>query len=139
MTTFLDITAVVSNLGIALAYVLNGIAFAPRLLVVSRHRWAGQILKWCAAIFFIMCALTHVELMLHAMANKSNQGGVGDWFYTWHGHIIHHPQAIAGLLFFVIFRFCTDAVIIGNRDAYEAVIDKRIADRVRELEDRSGS
>jgi hypothetical protein len=130
----LQVLAIASNLAIALSYVLIGVQVAPRLVVIAPRRWAGGALRVSGAVFFICCAFTHLELTLHAIATGVPGGGVGDWYYSWHGHLAHHPQAIAGLVFYVVFRYFTSALIVGNHDEYERVLEMRIAERIADLE-----
>jgi signal transduction histidine kinase len=103
------------NVIIAVAYLLNGIYFAGRFRAVvldgrgdggrrrgplsgvspsKRPVWLAA--QGAAALFFVLCSSTHLELAVHTY-----QLGAG-WLTSWHMLIEHGLQGPAGILFWFL-------------------------------------
>ena len=113
MSTAVDVM-VAFNVLIAVAYLLNGMYFAGRFRAVvlddrarprRRHPLYGvgrsQRPIWltaqaAAAIFFVLCASTHIELAAHTY-----QQGAG-WLTSWHMLLVHGIQGPAGIAFWFL-------------------------------------
>ena len=81
---------VLANAMIAAAYIGIGLWLAPTF-DIERSDVLGNLARGFALIFFITCALTHIELLAHVADTT--------WKEKWHAVLIHVPQAIAGLGF----------------------------------------
>lgn len=89
--------AVIANIVIALAYVGNGVYIAPRFVFGPTPSPGARIARLAGTLFFVLCALTHFKLALHAISE--DDGTQGDWLLEWHGHLIHVVQGLAGWAF----------------------------------------
>ena len=82
---------VMANLAIALAYFVLGIYVAPRFDIVGSP-WGVKVTKYAMLTFFLLCALTHIELIVHVLEEPKGQV---QWMLSWHMVLIHVFQAIA--------------------------------------------
>lgn len=88
------------NLAIMLAYILFGWKIIPLLPLRTVTTWAGRA-------FFALCALTHLENVLHTY------GKLEFMWETWHSQLIHGLQAIAVWVFFT--GFFADVKVLMTR------------------------
>ena len=102
------------NVVIAAAYLLNGMYFAGRFRAVVLDDRAGSRRRhplhgvgpsqrpiWlaaqgAAAVFFVLCATTHIELAFHTYRHDAG------WLTSWHMVIVHGIQGPAGILFWFL-------------------------------------
>lgn len=123
------------NLLIALAYLLNGVYFAGRFRAVvldgrssgaRRHPLAGVspskrpvwlAAQGTAALFFVLCASTHVELAVHTYELRSG------WLTSWHMLIEHGLQGPAGIAFwFLASRYLNLQLTADIEDQQQALL-----------------
>ncbi len=105
-------TAIVTNAIIAFAYLGIGLYLVPSFVFDGPEDWGwrvrgARLARLSGLVFFITCAMTHIELVLHA-ADSSEvalQLHDGRWIDSWHGLLIHAVQAVAGMAFLVLGIF----------------------------------
>lgn len=86
MRTVLLYGFVLANLGIVVGYTFLAVAVVPRAAARLRRTKIGGV------VFFFTCALTHLELAIHAAFS----GGVTlDELLSWHMAVIHLVQVIS--------------------------------------------
>lgn len=107
MTTFMTI-----NIVIALAYGLLAIFFVKRIKLPSRHErhWLTMVACVGAAIFFVGCAHTHIDLAYWAQTDDLKQ----HW-YTWWNVVSHLLQAIGGITFWILATFYLQVSVFDKR------------------------
>jgi hypothetical protein len=114
------IIAVASNVGIALGYAGIGIYVAPKFDAAAPS-FGLKVTKASALIFFITCAMTHVELALHAISDRP------EWMLSPHFLLVHSIQAIAAPVF-LLMASAYMSIRIFNRQLYEGLLARRIAE-----------
>ena len=104
---------VVPNLLIAGAYVGIGLFIAPKFQVAGNaNRDGARLARLAALVFFVACALTHVELAVHSLIGEVSDQS---WMAQWHGFLIHGAQAVAGWAFlFLAARYLS--IYIRNKE-----------------------
>ena len=134
MTEFATLVAVLSNLGIALAYLGIGLYVTPKFSLAGPS--AGSRLAKLAGLgFFVTCGMTHLELAAHASQEVTAiaTDAQAEWLVSWHGLLIHGVQAVAGLAFLALASRYLQ-VRIYNKQYYERVLDDRISDIERQIQ-----
>jgi hypothetical protein len=82
-----EILFVASNLVIVLGYVFLAAVVVPRMTIrLNRTRWGG-------IVFFLTCALTHLDMIYHYVFASGQT--ISDVYGEPHMLLIHIPQAIA--------------------------------------------
>jgi hypothetical protein len=92
-TGFLVVVFVASNVAIALAYLVLGFYVSPRFNIVGVP-WGVKVTKYAMLAFFLFCAITHLEQIIHVLAEPDAQ----DFLLSWHMVVTHFLQAIAAPL-----------------------------------------
>lgn len=103
-------TFVSSNGFIVLGYLFLAFFVVPYMQIRLRTRWWG-------AVFFIMCALTHLELMVHGALREPL--GLMDGDISYHMVVVHLIQAIS------VWGFVTNLYkefVVPNRKVDENVL-----------------
>ena len=127
--------AVAMNLIIAAAYAAIGIWITPKFQL-GPISWGTRIARLSGLIFFLTCALTHVEMALHATDTS--------WQTEWHGLSLHVVQAIAGWTFLIAAVKYLRVRIYSQSDYWKEVeshlveleaYEKIVRERIRKLED----
>lgn len=128
------VDAVVANSVIALLFLSIGLYVAPKFVFAAPHGGA-RLARWSGMTFFVMCAMTHLELVAHAFSEGETALNSPTWLDTWHGLIVHNAQALAGTAFlFLSIHYL--AVRIYNRAFYTQLLDRRVADIEAEISAR---
>jgi hypothetical protein len=127
--------AVVSNLVIAAGYAGIGIWVAPKFDAAAPSGGL-RLTKVSALVFFITCAMTHIEMALHVISDRP------EWMLSLHFLLIHTIQGLAAPCFlFLATAFMS--IRIFNRQLYEGMLARRIAEvrdevlRTKREEERS--
>jgi hypothetical protein len=87
---------VIANAVIALSYIITGIYITGKfyLPLTSRENMAFKV---SASVFFLMCAMTHIEQALHGATNTPMD------YTAFHMLAIHVLQAVAAPIFVLTF------------------------------------
>lgn len=124
------IAATIENLVIALAYLGIGAYVAPKFTLGTSSNLAARVTKWCGIVFFVSCAMTHLELAYHAQPPEDFAAyTIGEWLSSWHGQVIHGLQAASGVVFLVL-AVGNLSIRIYSKNFYEEMLDEY----TRELE-----
>lgn len=103
------------NLAIALSYfgfgaILAQLLLGHRVRLAHDDRRVAPVLIGASLVFFVTCAMTHIELAYHFTTEKT------EWGVTLHMLIGHGIQAFVGLLALFMFAQVLDAEIYVRRD-----------------------
>jgi len=112
--------AVLSNLLIAAGYAGIGVWVAPKFDAAAPSGGL-RLTKLSALVFFLTCAMTHVELALHAFADRPA------WMLSPHFLIVHTVQGLAAPTF-LLLATAFMSIRIFNRQLYEGLLARRIAE-----------
>ena len=104
---------IISNALIAVAYLGNGLYWAPRLRLGSGTTQTA--IRVSAGGFFVLCAATHIELALHARDLITGGADSVHWI------AIHALQGPFGIAFLAIARNFTGAQILDTGTAPRAM------------------
>lgn len=127
--------AVLSNLLIAAGYAGIGIWVAPKFDAAAPSGGL-RLTKLSALIFFLTCAMTHIELAAHAYQDQPA------WMLSPHFLLVHTIQGLAAPTF-LFLATAYMSIRIYNRSLYEGMLARRIAEvrdevlRQREEDERS--
>lgn len=125
--------AVISNLGIAFAYLGIGLYITPKFSLAAPSH-ASRLVKLFGLAFFVTCGITHLELAAYAREEaQAAAGSQAAWLVSWHGLTIHVLQGIAGLGFLGLASRHLQ-IRVFNKQYYEHVLDERI----RQIEGQIG-
>jgi hypothetical protein len=98
---------------IALCYGLIALYLVTRIKLPGgvKNGWRVVLAFVFAAAFFIGCAHTHFDIMIHA-----NRGELGEHWYDFWSIFSHAAQAIGGLGFFVLATLWLELQIYDKHD-----------------------
>lgn len=112
--------AVVANLLIAAGYAGIGIWVAPKFDAAAPSGGL-RLTKVSALVFFITCAMTHIEMALHVYQDRP------EWMLSTHFLLIHAIQGLAAPTFLLLATTFM-SIRIFNRQLYEGMLARRIAE-----------
>ena len=111
--------SVLANLVIA-GYAGTGIWVAPKFDAAAPSVGL-RLTKLSALIFFLTCAMTHIEMASHVYYDRP------EWMLSLHFVVIHSVQALAAPTFLVLATAYM-SIRIFNRELYEGMLARRIVE-----------
>jgi hypothetical protein len=112
--------AILFNVVISLGYGGIGVYVAPKFDAAAPSVGL-KLTKASALVFFITCAMTHVELATHIYTDRPA------WMLTPHFIVVHGLQAAAAPTF-LFLASAYMSIRIFNRQLYQGLLERRIVE-----------